>query len=117
MKTFFSSNTSYSIALTVTPIRATLQDQSPDIPCNIPPMLETFSPSNIPITPATILANTQLLISSDIPPISKTFFTNIRPIFDLNDRLLNRESWKLVTFNIQQKQPTTHRYKIPIYMK
>ncbi len=56
-KTSFSLNTLYPITLAVTPARAAPRNQSPDAPHNIPPTPETSSPSNVPTTPATALAN------------------------------------------------------------
>ncbi len=103
----------YLITPAVTPARAALRDQSPDAPHDVPSTPETSSPSNAPTTPATALANAQLPISPGIPLAPETFFTNAGPISDLNDRPLSRETLKTVSSNIRQKQPTTHRRKVP----
>ncbi len=59
------------------------------------------------------MANAQLPTSPGIPLAPETFFTNAKPISDLNDRALSRESLKTVFSNIRQKQPTIYRHKVP----
>lgn len=68
--------------------------------------------SHLPTILATILANAQLLTFLSIFLALETFFINIKPIFNLNNRLLSRKLLKIVFFNIQQKQYTMGRRKV-----
>lgn len=43
----------------------------------------------------------------------KTFFTNIRPIFNLNDRPKTRKPLQTIFSNIRQRQRTMYKDKIP----
>ncbi len=112
-KTSFSPNMSFLITPVVIPAKATPWDQFLDTPCNILLTPETSSLFNAPTTLATILANTQLSTSPSISLVPKTFFTNMGPISDSNDRPLSRKPLKTISSNIWQKQYTIYRRKVP----
>lgn len=77
-------------------------NQSLNTSCNVFPIPKIFHAFNALCSTSlvTILANTQFPIVLSIFLTLKTLFKNIKSIFDLNDKLLNREPLKTVSFNI-----------------
>lgn len=113
LETSFSLNIPYPITLTIIPAKVASQNQSSNATYNVLPTSKNFSFFNASTILTTTLVNAQFLTSLDILLTLETFFTNVRPVFNLNNKPLSKELLKTVSSNIWQKQPTTHKRKVP----